>query len=77
MKEIKIKVEEQPYEVSYDVKTGVNAAEFHVVVKDGSVFDFMVTNYRLDTRIIQVEDSANSSLNRDIANRVFDDFLNK
>lgn len=75
MKEITVVIEGVTYDVLYkNAQMGANL-EFHVAVKKGSEFDFIVVNYELDdSRVIQVEDKHNDYLNQKVASKVYEDY---
>lgn len=67
-------VKDEKYEIEYTTKTEGEYLEIKVKVNDIDLFEFRVSNYLFDSRVIEY--TFNSTLrNRDIANAVFDDYF--
>ena len=68
-------IKDEKYEIEYTVTKKETYLQIVVKVNDIDIFDFEVSNYKFDSRLIVVNPTKSNGRNRNIANAVFDDYF--
>lgn len=74
MKDFKTTIEGRNYEVKYSSELIDDYREFHVIINDGTKFDFKVSVEAPVVESVIVEHKDNTQIKLDIANKVYENY---